>query len=43
MERLCVHAQKEPGGRSTRREHIPPEKISNPELGIGCQLMGIGE
>jgi hypothetical protein len=33
MERLCVHAQKEPGGRSTRREHIPPEKISNPELG----------
>jgi hypothetical protein len=33
MERLCVHAHKEPGGRSTRREHIPPEKISNPELG----------
>jgi hypothetical protein len=33
MERLCVHAQKEPGQRSTRREHIPPEKISNPELG----------
>ena len=33
MERLCVHAQKEPGRRSTRREHIPPEKISNPELG----------
>ncbi|MEN7973882.1 MAG: IS21 family transposase [Verrucomicrobiota bacterium] len=33
MERLCVHAHKEPGQRSTRREHIPPEKISNPELG----------
>lgn len=33
MERLCVHARKEPGQRSTRREHIPPEKISNPELG----------
>jgi transposase len=33
MERLCVHSQKEPGRRSTRREHIPPEKISNPELG----------
>ncbi len=33
MIRLCVHAQKEPGQRSTRREHIPPEKISNPELG----------
>ncbi len=33
MERLCVHARKEPGGRSTRREHIPPEKIGNPELG----------
>lgn len=33
MDRLCVHAQKEPGQRSTRREHIPPEKIANPELG----------
>jgi len=33
MQRLCVHAQKEPGQRSTRREHIPPEKIANPELG----------
>lgn len=33
MIRLCVHAQKEPGQRSTRREHIPSEKISNPELG----------
>lgn len=33
MERLCVHAQKEPGQRSTVRAHIPPEKISNPELG----------
>lgn len=33
MTRLCVHAQKEPGQRSTRQEHIPPEKISNPELG----------
>jgi len=33
MERLCVHAQKEPGQRSTAQEHIPPEKISNPELG----------
>jgi hypothetical protein len=33
MQRLCVHAQKEPGQRSTRREHIPPEKISHPELG----------
>jgi transposase len=33
MDRLCVHAQKEPGQRSTAQEHIPPEKISNPELG----------
>ena len=33
MLRLCVHAQKEPGQRSTRREHIPTEKISNPERG----------
>jgi len=33
MERLCVHVQKEPGQRSTRREHIPSEKISNPERG----------
>ncbi len=33
MERICVHAQKEPGQRSTRNEHIPAEKISNPELG----------
>jgi len=33
MERICVHAQKEPGQRSTCRDHIPPEKISNPELG----------
>lgn len=38
MERLCVHAQKEPGGRSTCREHIPPEKISNPELGSEWML-----
>jgi transposase len=33
MERICVHAFKEPGQRSTSREHIPAEKISNPELG----------
>jgi transposase len=33
MERLCVHTQKEPGQRSTLKNHIPPEKISNPELG----------
>lgn len=33
MERLCIHAQKEPGQRSTRREHIPPEKIGHPERG----------
>ncbi len=33
MERLCVHAHKEPGQRSTLKEHIPLEKISNPELG----------
>jgi len=33
MERICVHAGKEPGQRSTSKEHIPPEKISNPELG----------
>jgi transposase len=33
MERICVHAHKEPGRRSTAREHIPPEKRSNPELG----------
>jgi len=33
MERLCVHAHKEPGQRSTHKEHIPLEKISNPELG----------
>ena len=33
MVRICVHAQKEPGQRSTRKEHIPPKKIANPELG----------
>jgi len=33
MERICVHAHKEPGQRSTRKEHIPPEKVGNPELG----------
>jgi transposase len=33
MERLCIHAKKEPGQRSTCTEHIPPEKISNPERG----------
>jgi transposase len=33
MERLCIHTQKEPGQRSTRREHIPPEKIGHPERG----------
>jgi len=33
MARICVHAQKEPGQRSTCKEHIPPEKIANPELG----------
>ncbi len=33
MARICVHAQKEPGQRSTRKEHIPPEKVGNPELG----------
>lgn len=46
MERLCVHAQKEPGQRSTVREHIPPEKISNPELGSEWMLnkaWGIGD
>jgi transposase len=33
MARICVHSYKEPGQRSTRKEHIPPEKIANPELG----------
>ena len=33
MARICVHSYKEPGQRSTCREHIPPEKIANPELG----------
>jgi transposase len=33
MVRICVHAQKEPGQRSTRDEHIPAEKVGNPELG----------
>jgi transposase len=37
MERICVHSQKEPGQRSTLRQHIPPQKISNPEL--GCEWM----
>lgn len=32
-ERLCVHPQREPGQRSTRREHIPAEKIAHPERG----------
>jgi transposase len=38
MQRLCVHAHKEPGRRSTAREHIPAEKISNPELGSEWML-----
>jgi len=33
MERICVHSYKEPGQRSTCKEHIPLEKIANPELG----------
>ncbi len=33
MARICVHAHKEPGQRSTRKEHIPLEKVGNPELG----------
>jgi len=33
MEKITAHAQKEPGQRSTRHEHIPAEKISNPERG----------
>lgn len=33
MEQITVHARKEPGCFSTRREHIPPEKIGNPERG----------
>lgn len=33
MERICVHAQKEPGQRSTQKNHIPEHKISNPEKG----------
>lgn len=33
MERICVHAQKEPGQRSTQKSHIPAQKISNPEMG----------
>ena len=33
MVRICVHAHKESGQRSTRKEHIPPEKVGNPELG----------
>ncbi len=41
MQRLCVHAQKEAGQRSTHKEHIPPEKISNPELGNEWMLRKI--
>jgi hypothetical protein len=33
MDRLCVHTQKEPGQRSTIQQHIPLEKVSNPEYG----------
>jgi len=33
MEKITAHAQKEPGQRSSRQEHIPAEKISNPERG----------
>jgi len=42
MERICVHAQKEPGQRSTCTEHIPPEKISNPERGNEWMLRKAG-
>lgn len=38
MERLCAHAHREPGQRSTRGEHIPPEKIANPERGSEWML-----
>ena len=33
MEQITIHARKEPGQFSTRSEHIPKEKISNPERG----------
>lgn len=33
MEQITVHAKKKPGSYSTRQEHIPSEKISNPERG----------
>ena len=33
MEQITIHARKEPGQFSTRGEHIPKEKISNPERG----------
>lgn len=38
MERICVHAQKEPGQRSTQKSHIPAQKISNPEMGSEWML-----
>ena len=41
MKRLCVHPQKERGQRSTCKEHIPPEKISNPELGNEWMLQKV--
>jgi transposase len=33
MEQITIHARKEPGQFSTRAEHIPKEKIGNPERG----------
>ncbi|MEI7672197.1 MAG: IS21 family transposase [Deltaproteobacteria bacterium] len=33
MKQITVHASQEPGQFSTRQEHIPKEKIGNPERG----------
>ena len=33
MEQITIHARKEPGQFSTCAEHIPKEKIGNPERG----------
>jgi len=42
MEQITIHARKEPGQFSTRGEHIPKEKISNPERGNEWMLRQAG-
>jgi transposase len=42
MEQITIHARKEPGRFSTRNEHIPQEKISNPERGNEWMLRKAG-